>query len=178
MHPLRSLAAILACLLLAAPLAAQQPRHASLTDDEVNQIKNAGTEPARRISLFVKFLNQRADDLIALTRRAETPARDNRIDSALQDFADLMDELGDNLDQYGDRYADLRPALPRLNESTARWMNLLQSLPTKPAYDISRQAAIESLQDLTDQGKQLQQQQTAYFKAHPKEKGQQRAEPQ
>jgi hypothetical protein len=178
MHSLRSLAAVLACLLLAAPLAALQSRQATLTEDEVDQIKNAGTEPAHRISLYVKFLNQRADDLKALTMRAETPARDHRIDSALQDFADLMDELGDNLDQYGGRDADLRPALPRLNQATARWMSLLHSLPAKPAYDISRQAAIESLQDLTDQGKQLQQQQTAYFKAHPKEKGQQRAEPQ
>lgn len=161
----------------AVSLAAQQNQHDALTKEEIEKIKDLGTEPNRRIGYFVDILNDRADDLRALAKRAPTPARDARFDSGLQNFSSILDELGDNLDEFGDRDADLRGALKTLNDDCPKWLTLLNSLPASPAYDISRQAALESLQDLADQAKALLTQQDAYFKAHPKEKGQQRAEP-
>lgn len=177
MRRLRLLAAVLGCLLAAAPLRAQQPAQDPLTDQETQKIKDLGIEPDRRIGYFVQILDDRANAIQKLTNRAATPARDSLIDTKLQEFAAIMDELGDNLDEYGDRKADLRSSLKSLNQATPHWMNILHALAGAPAFDVSRKYAIESLEDLTDQGNRLLTEQTAYFKAHPKEKGQQRAEP-
>lgn len=173
----RSIAAILGCLLAAAPLLAQVPKDDPLTSKETDQIKQLGIEPNRRIGYFVDILNNRADAIRDLTKRVPTPARDSLLDSKLQDFSAIMDELGDNLDEYGDRHADLRGSLKTLNDAAPRWMNILHTLAGTPAFDVSRKNAIEDLEDLADQGKRMLVEQEAYFKAHPKEKGQQRAEP-
>jgi outer membrane murein-binding lipoprotein Lpp len=174
---MRFFAAILACLLLAAPLSAQKAKRDPFTQDEVDQIKDAGTDPAYRISLFNKFLDQRAQVVKTLGSHGYSASRNHSLDSDLQDLVALMDELGDDLDEYGDRHADLLRALKPLTEDTPRWMTILRGLPSDPAYDLSRKDAIESLEDLTDQAARLLTEQTAYFKAHPDEKGQQRAEP-
>jgi hypothetical protein len=174
---LRSIAAVLACLLVSAPLLAQELKNDPLTKEETEKIKMLGIEPNRRIGYIVDILNDRAKSIQDLTKRAPTPARDSLLDTKLQNFTAIMDELGDNMDEYGDRKADLRGSLKTLNDSTPRWMTILHSLAGTPAFDVSRKEAIESLEDLTDQGQRLLAEQEAYFKAHPKEKGQQRAEP-
>ena len=88
-----------------------------------------------------------------------------------------MDELGSNLDQYGERKADMRKSLKPLTESTQRWLGVLNALPSEPGFDLSRKEAIDSGKDLADQTNQLLKQQTDYFNAHKDEKGQERAEP-
>jgi hypothetical protein len=178
MPRLRNLAAVLGCLLATAPLLAQELKNDPLTKEETEKIKMLGIEPNRRIGYMVDILNDRADAIKALTKRAPTPARDSLLDTKLQDLTAIMDELGDNMDEYGDRKADLRGSLKTLNDATPRWMTILHTLAGTPAFDVSRKEAIESLEDLADQGKRLLTEQEAYFKAHPKEKGQQRAEPQ
>jgi ABC-type transporter Mla subunit MlaD len=99
------------------------------------------------------------------------------LDNELQDLTALMDDLGSNLDTYSDRHADLRAALKTLNEATPRWMGILHSLAGEPDFDLARKEAIESLEDLAGQSTRLLTEQTAYFKLHPDEKGQDRAEP-
>ncbi len=103
--------------------------------------------------------------------------RSQRIDDELQDFTALMDELGSNLDQYGDRKADLRDALKILNQDCPKWVSILKSLPGEPEFDVARKESIESGEDLADQASRLLNEQTAYFLAHKDEKNQQRAEP-
>ena len=56
-----------------------------------------------------------------LIKRAKSTARAHRVDDELQDFTALMDELGDNLDVYSGRKADLRKSLKGLNEGVQRW---------------------------------------------------------
>ena len=93
----------LVCLLLAAPLAAQQRKREPLTEMQQEQIAEAGIDPAARVNLYVKFLNDSSGTIKGLIPRAKSAARIHRIDGELQDFSALMDELGDNLDLYSQR---------------------------------------------------------------------------
>ncbi len=175
---MRPILTTLACLLLTAPLAAQQQKREPLTEKQQDQIAEAGIDPVARVNLYVKFLNEESDTVKGLIPRAKSSARLRRIDDELQDFAALMDELGDNLDVFSQRKADIRKSLKGLNASIARWQQVLRDLPSEPAFELSLKEAIDSSNDLADQAKQLTADQEAYFKAHPKEKGQDRYEPQ
>lgn len=177
MDRLRKVLVVALCAGVSAGLAAQRQQHDTLTEGQIEQIREAGIDPNLRIALYTKFLEERADALKKLAKRGESRARNQKLDQQLQDFTSLMDELGSNLDQYGDREADMRPALKKLNEATPQWMSMLQTLPANPVFDESRKEAVESCKDLSDDAKQLETQQLAYFKTHKKDKGQERAEP-
>jgi len=174
---MRIVAAILLCLFVAAPLAAQKEKRNPLTDDQAQQIAEAGIDPDARVNLYVKFLDERSDTIKGLIKRAKSPARARRIDDELQDFTALMDELGDNLDVFSERKADIRKSLKGLNEGIQRWQGVLHDLPSEPIFELSLKEALDSVGDLAGQDKQLSADQEAYFKAHPDEKGQDRAEP-
>lgn len=161
----------------AVQMLAQREQRPTLTDAQIEQIREAGIDPNLRISLYTRFLDERADAVKKLSSRASSPSRAKRLDDALQDFTALMDELGSNLDQYGDRKADMRPALKKLNETLPRWLGILKALPGEPTFDEARKEAIESCQDLRGDSERLEQEQIAYFKEHKDEKGQERAEP-
>ena len=174
---LRSL--VLACVLfsLAPCLVAQKEKRQPLTEAQIEQIRDAGIDPPARIALYTKFLDEHAEVIKSLTNRAKSIARAKHLDDELQDFTALLDELGDNLDQYADRKADLRPALKPLNEAAPRWINILRALAGEPTFDEARKEAIESGEDLGDQAKRLLSEQTDYFNLHKDEQGQDRAEP-
>ena len=174
---MRSLTVMLLASLLAAPLCGQRVKRDPLNDTQQEQIAEAGIDPVARVDLFVKFLNERADTIKGLAVRGHSSARSYRLDNELQDFSALMDELGDNLDVYSDRKADIRKSLKGLNESIQRWRAVLTGLPSEPGFELSRQDALESSNDLADQAKQLTADQIAYFNLHKDEKGQDRAEP-
>lgn len=167
---------VLACL-FAAPLLAQRDQPEILTDAQQQAIAEAGIDPAARIDLYTKYINERADTIKRLTPRSEA-ARDRRIDSELQAFAALVDELASNLDEYGGRKADLRKALKPLNDSIARWQSILHDLPNDPVFEISRNDASDATSDLAAQARQLTADQEQYFKEHKDAKGQEREEPQ
>jgi hypothetical protein len=174
---MRTLTVMLLASLLAAPLCGQKVKRDPLNDTQQEQIAEAGIDPVARVDLFVKFLNERADTIKGLTTRGHSSARSYRLDNDLQDFSALMDELGDNLDVFSDRKADIRKSLKGLNEGVQRWQSILKGLPSEPGFELSRQDAIESSNDLAEQAKQLTSDQTAYFNLHKDEKGQDRAEP-
>jgi len=174
---MRTLAAILLSLLVVAPLAAQRQKRDPLTETQQEQIAEAGIDPVARVDLYVKFLNERADTIKGLIPRAHTAARGSRLDDELGNFAALVDELGDNLDVFAERKADIRKSLKPLNESIERWQTLLKSIPGEQVYEIGLHEAIESSGDLADQAKKLTADQTAYFNLHKDEKGQDRYEP-
>jgi hypothetical protein len=163
--------------LLAHPLLAQKEMREPLTEVELEQIREAGIDPNQRVSLFTKFLNEHADTIKGLSTRAKGASRSHRLDDELQDFTALMDELGDNLDVYSDRHADIRKSLKTLTESTERWQGIVRELVGDPVFDLARKEAIESGEDLSDQAKRMLAEQTEYFNLHKDEKGQDRAEP-
>jgi hypothetical protein len=174
---MRRLSPILFCLIIALPLFAQKEKREPLTETQIEQIREAGINPDERVSLYTKFLNEHADTLKGLTTRAKNGSRSFRLDNELQDFTALMDELGDNLDVFSDRHADIRKSLKALTEATDRWQSILRTLGGDPVYDLARKEAMESGEDLASQAKRLLTEQTEYFNLHKDEKGQDRAEP-
>jgi ABC-type transporter Mla subunit MlaD len=174
---MRCLPAIFLCLLFAAPLPAQKQKREPLTEAQVEKIAEAGIDPNARVALYTQYLNEHADAIKSLTNRKVSDARANRLNDALQDFTALMDELGDNLDMYSDRKADIRKSLQKLADATPGWQNILRALAGEPAFSLARKEAIESGEDLSGQAKRLLQEQTDYFEQHPGEAGQDRAEP-
>ena len=178
---MRSLAIFLLALLsisaVVQPASAQKEKREPLTETQIEEIREAGIDPNLRVALYTKYLNEHADTIKGLINRGKSRDRVKRIDDELQDLTALMDELGSNLDQYGDRKADMRPALKILNEDCPKWVTTLKSLPGEPAFDVARKEAIESGEDLADQAGRLLTEQTTYFLAHKDEKSQQRAEP-
>jgi len=178
MHPSRWFVASLVPLLFTAPLAAQKQTRDTLTPAQAEKIAEAGINPPQRVDLYTKFLDEHADAIKDLAKRAQSPARSQHLSDDLEDFANLMDELGSNLDMYSDRKADIRKALKPLNDSIQHWQSMLHSLPANdPGFDLALTDALDSSNDLADQTKQLIQDQETYFKEHKDQAGQQRAEP-
>jgi hypothetical protein len=174
---MRALAAIIFFLSFIAILPAQKVRREPLTDSQQDQIAEAGIDPVARVDLYVRFIGEHADTIRSLIKRAKSSARAHRLDDELQDFSALMDELGDNLDVYSERKADIRKSLKGLNEGVQNWQGVLHDLPSEPVFELSLKEALDSSNDLAAQTKQITSDQEAYFKAHPDEKGQDRAEP-
>jgi hypothetical protein len=156
------------------PLFAQHPRTAELTDAEAEAVREASILPNERVKLYNKFLDERAARIKDLTNRPRSSQRVLKLDDALQDFTALMDETGDNLDQYSDRHSDIRKALKSLSEDAPRWVNILRTLPGESGFDLSRKEAIESGEELADQASRLLKEQDAYFATHKDERGQER----
>ena len=126
------------------------------------------------MKLYTKFLEDRAQKIRSLTTRPKSAQRVLKLDETLQDFTAVMDETGNNLDQYSDRHSDIRKALKTLTESTPRWLTILRALPGEPGFDLSRKEAIESGEELADQASRLLHEQDDYFAIHKDEKDQER----
>jgi len=174
---MRCLVALVMCFIVASPLLAQKQKREPLTDAQVEKIAEAGIDPDARVALYTQFLKEKADAIKALGKRASSDARSARLSDALEDFAALMDELGDNLDVYSDRKADIRKSLKALSEATPGWQQTLRALAGEPGFSLARKEAIESGEDLAAQADRLLKEQTDYFNQHPDEKGQDRWEP-
>lgn len=170
-----SLAAV-ACLLVAQAGAQREPRQ-PLTEAQVDKIREAGVDPDERIKLYTQFVSDHVDTIKGLTPRIRSAARAKRMDDELQDLTALMDELGSNLDQYGERKADIRKSLKGLSDENKKWLDVLQAIPADQGFDLSRKEAIDSEKDLADQTTQMLKEQTEYFDLHKDERGQERAEP-
>ena len=155
-------------------LRAQKMRAGTLTETEVEQVRESAIFPDERVALYAKFIEVRAAKIKSLTARPKSGNRVLELDRLLQDFTALMDEVGSNLDQYSDRHSDVRKALKTLTEATPRWLQVLRALPGESGFDLSRKEGIESGEELADQAKRLLSEQEEYFKTHKDEKGQER----
>lgn len=169
-----ALAAVLFC---AHPLAAQKEKREPLTSAQVEEIREAAIQPDLRIQLYTKYLNERAQTLKSLAAHGHSRARAARLDEELLDFTALLDECASNLDMYGERHADLRRSLKKLNEEAPHWLETLSALASEPAFEISQKEAQLSAKDLAEQTETLLKEQQAYFLEHKDEKDQERKEP-
>jgi hypothetical protein len=176
MKTLRLLIFLLLCQLPMTALLGQKDQRDPLTAAQQEKIAEAGYDPNARVGLYTKYLNEHADVIKGLIKRAEE-GRDQRIDGELQDFSALLDELASNLDTYGDRKSDIRASLKPLSESVFRWQRILSDLPNRPGIQVSRDDSIAACKDLAEQSSQLIVDQSNYFETHKDEKGQDRAEP-
>ncbi|HEY2472346.1 MAG TPA: hypothetical protein VGI45_31455 [Terracidiphilus sp.] len=156
---------------------AQDAHHDTLTEAQVEKIREAGIDPNERIRLYTEFVNGHVGVVKSLMNRGKSDARAHKLDKELHDVSSLMDELGSNLDQYTDRHADMRHALKTLADESQQWVATLRALAGEPPFDLSRKDAIEAGEELADEAQRLLREETAYFEVHKDETGQQRAEP-
>jgi hypothetical protein len=160
---------LIALTLIAPPLRAQHPDD-SLTQSEIDKVRDLRISPADCVLAFVKFLDLRTQEITDLYAKPRRPGREQDTHDLLEQFTAIADELSDNLDDYGPRHADLRRALPRVLEAADRWSSALKSPPENEAYSISRKIALESIRDLRESTTELAADQTTWFKLHPPSK--------
>ena len=166
-------------LALLAPCIPAHARESALSEAEVEKIRDARLDPAACIQLFVKFLDLRVQEIQDMYAKPRRPGREEDTRDLLEQFTSIADELGDNLDDYGPRHADLRKALPKILEGTKRWSSAIKSPPEDATYSIARKLALESIRDIRESATQLTSEQDEWFKLHPpqKQKQQQAPEP-
>jgi len=160
-------AVVFALTLAAAYPVRAQIQASALSDAEVEQIRDARYVPSSCVLLFAKFLDDRTQKIHDLYTGARHPGRETDTRDLLEQFTSIVDELSDNLDDYGPRHADLRKALPKIISSADRWATELKAPPEDETYSVARKLALESIRDLRESATELTSEQDAWFKLHP-----------
>lgn len=158
------------CLLLfmtTTAATAQKAGDESLSEGEVEQLREAAYVPSDRLMVFVKLLDTRTTAITTLLAKPRRPGREDDLHDLLEQFTAIADELNDNLDDYGPRHRDLRKQLPKLLEATDRWSTALKSPPENDNYNVSRRLALEAVRDVREETTRLIEEQRTYFAAHP-----------
>ena len=163
---LRRIYLVLVLLVLHPPLRAQRSDH-SLSNAEVEELRESAYVPRNRVLVFIKFLDERSGAIHDLFAHPRRPGREQDTHDLLEQFTSIANELDDNLDDYSKRHSDVRKVLPKLLEATDRWSSHIKSAPDNGAYNVSRKLALEAIHDLREDTTELIESQRAWFAAHP-----------
>jgi hypothetical protein len=147
-----------------------QQRESALSDGEVEKLRDTAQDPPNRVMAFVSFLNQRADQIEKLTTGKRQPGREEDIHDLMEQMGSILDDLGDNLDDYSQRHQDIRKVLPKLVSATERWATVLKTPPDNEQYNVSRKLTLESLGDVHESAVKMIDEQKAWFLEHPPSK--------
>jgi hypothetical protein len=161
--------ALILLVLLALPLNAQRTE-SSLSEKEIEELRDSAYVASDRVMVFIKLIDTRVKAIQDLYAHPRRPGREQDTHDLLEQFTSLADELNDNLDDYGPRHRDIRKALPKLVEATERWSTAIKSPPDDAAYNVSRKLALEAVRDLREESTQLIEEQKTWFAAHPPSK--------
>lgn len=148
------------------PLYAQNDDH-TLSEAEVEQLRESAYVPRDRVLVFARFLDQRADAIHNLFAAPRRPGREQDAHDLLEQFTAIINELEDNLDEYSSRHDDVRKSLPKLLQATDRWASNIKSPPDNEAYNVSRKLALDAINDLRQDTTELIESQRTWFAAHP-----------
>ena len=163
---LRRLPLALVLLALTVPLHAQRG-DSSLSEGEIEQLRDSAYVPNDRVMVFIKLLDQRNKAIQDLFAHPRKPGREQDTHDLLEQFTNIADELNDNLDDYGPNHRDIRKALPKLLDATERWASNIKTQPENAAYDLSRKLALEAIRDIREEATHLVEDQKTWFAAHP-----------
>jgi hypothetical protein len=176
---------ILALLFFSAiPLAAQLGGREPLNQKEIDDLREVAQEPDKRLKLMVEFARARLAAIDQLRGDPRLAAeRGTRVHDLLEDFTKLVDEMGDNIDDYAARKADLRKALKTVIEGDIEVQLKLRTLKEQGAgagakagsetsdYTFALQNATEAVNlSLDDSRKLLAEQEVAFKEAQEKAK--------
>jgi hypothetical protein len=153
-------------------LALALPGHAqrgdtSLSEGEIEQLRDSAYVPNDRVLVFIKLLDSRNKAIQDLFAHPRKPGREQDTHDLLEQFTNIADELNDNLDDYGPHHRDIRKALPKLLDATERWASNIKQPPENATYDLSRKLALEAIRDIREEATHLVEDQKTWFAAHP-----------
>ena len=144
-----------------------QDDDSSMSQKEIESLRDAAYIPNDRIIAFVKILDTREQEITDLLSKPRRPGFNQDMHDLLDQFAAIADEFNDNLDEYQSKHRDIRKSLPKLVSSIDRWSTTLRAPADDQTYNVVRKMALDSLKDMHDTATEMETEQAAYFKAHP-----------
>lgn len=162
-----ALAAPLFLIFTATPRLHAQDDDSSMSQKEIEDLRDAAYIPNDRIMTFVKILNTREQEIEDLLSKPRRPGFGQDMHDFIDQFAAIADEFNDNLDDYQSKHRDIRKSLPKLVSAIERWSTTLRAPTDDQAYNVVRKMALDSLKDMHDTATTMETEQAAYFKAHP-----------
>jgi hypothetical protein len=162
-----------AALLLLTVVTSFAARRDPLTSKETDDIREVATEPDKRLPLYVRFARARIDTVEHLRSDPRFGAdRGPQIHDLLEDFTTIVDELGDNIDEFVSRKEDIRKPLKTVIEQMSGWQLKLRAIKEskdQPAfqnefrdYDFVLDAATDSVNSGLDSARKTLQEQEAH----------------
>lgn len=165
------------------PLRAQIGGREPLNEKEIDELRETAQEPEKRLKLMVGFARARMATIEQMRGDPRLAAeRGARIHDLLEDFTKLVDEIGDNIDDYVGRKADLRKPLKTVIEGYSEFQLKLRTLKEQGVgagakagsetgdYTFVLQNAIEAVNSNLDDSRKLLAEQEAAFKDEKKKK--------
>jgi len=125
--------ALLICLLLAAPLAAQRD---FLTSDEVEKIRDA-QEPNLRLKLYSQFARERMDLVKNLLSKDKT-GRSALIHDTLDEYCKILDAIDTVADDALSRKQDIKAGLDAVAAEEKQMLPYLQKVQDGHPRDLER----------------------------------------
>ena len=166
-----------ALILLAIAPAFAQSKKDPLTDQQIEDVREAGDQPLQRIKLFVGYVDDRAKGIHTLNLDPIAQNKNVRLHNLMEEFTRLSDELQDNMDNFDQQHADLRTVLKEIVDKTGEWGTILNEPKPSPQYDFSRKTAIDANQSAHETAVQMLADETKYFiEEKKKEKEQEKEE--
>ena len=164
-------------ILLANVPAIAQSKKDPLTDQQIEDVREAGDQPLQRIKLFVGYVDDRAKGIHTLNADPIAQNKGLRLHNLMEEFTRLSDELQDNMDNFDQQHADLRKELKEIVDKTGEWGTILNEPKPSAQYDFSRKTAIDANQSAHETAVQMLADETKYFiEEKKKEKEQEKEE--
>jgi DNA-binding ferritin-like protein len=140
-----------------------------LTDQQIEDVREAGDQPLVRVKLFVGYVDERAKEIHSLSKDAGAQNKNVRLHNLFDEFTRLSDELQDNMDAFDQQHADLRKVLKEIVDKTGEWTTALNEPPPSPQYDFMRKSAIDANQSGHEGAVQMLADEVKYFAEKKKE---------
>jgi hypothetical protein len=165
-----------------APALAQVGGREPLNNKEIDELRETAQEPEKRLKLMIQFAGARLATIEQLRGEPRFAAdRGSRVHDLLEDFTKLVDEMGDNIDDYAARKEDLRKALKLVIEGDTDFQLKLRTLKEQgpgaggkasevQEYTFALQNAVEAVNLSLDDARKLLSDQEAAVKDAKKKK--------
>jgi hypothetical protein len=155
-------------VLAISPLFAQSKKD-PLTEQQIEEVREAGDQPLERIKLFAGYVEERSKGIHELSADARAQNKTVRLHNLFDEFTRLSDDLEDNMDNFDEQHADLRKVLKEVVDKSTQWGTVLNEPPASNQYDFVRKTALESNQSVHEAAVKMLADEEQYFIEKKKE---------